>query len=242
MNYRKLHRTSSIIHKWAGITIGIQVILWIAGGLVMSWFNIGDVRGDYLKNPIPKIAVTAESYNFAALNEFIKLAVRPISSARTESLYGKTAFVVRYKNGDSILLDAKTAKLLPPFTESQIRKNALQIYTGKNPIQHAELLDQTDSEYKGKLPVWKIDFADDDETSFYLSPTSGKLVTVRTSLWRFYDFMWMLHIMDYDTRDDFNHPLLYLSAFGALIFSLSGFILIFFRFTKRDVSWLKKRN
>jgi len=36
----------------------------------------------------------------------------------------------------------------------------------------------------------------------------------------------MLHIMDYDTRDDFNHPLLVIAAASALLFALSGAVLL----------------
>jgi hypothetical protein len=35
----------------------------------------------------------------------------------------------------------------------------------------------------------------------------------------------MLHIMDFDTRDDFSHPLLQLAAAAGLIIALSGVVL-----------------
>ena len=67
MNFRKLHNISSKIHKWAAITIGIQVLLWVAGGFVMSWFNIDDVRGSYLRNELEPVVIAKRlnfSYNF----------------------------------------------------------------------------------------------------------------------------------------------------------------------------------
>lgn len=30
--------------------------------------------------------------------------------------------------------------------------------------------------------------------------------------WRVFDFLWMLHIIDFDSRDDFNHPLLQIAS------------------------------
>ena len=36
--------------------------------------------------------------------------------------------------------------------------------------------------------------------------------------------MWMLHIMDFDERDDFNTPLLQISALLGLILALTGLI------------------
>jgi len=51
---------------------------------------------------------------------------------------------------------------------------------------------------------------------------NGDLVTRRNRLWRIYDFAWMLHIMDYREREDFNHPLLVSASFLALLVVLSG--------------------
>jgi len=38
--------------------------------------------------------------------------------------------------------------------------------------------------------------------------------------------MWMLHIMDYETRDNFNSWWLRLAAFLALLFAISGLALV----------------
>ena len=48
----------------------------------------------------------------------------------------------------------------------------------------------------------------------YHKPT-GELVTRRHELWRVFDFVWMLHIMDYDTREDVNNPLLRVFTWAA---------------------------
>ena len=40
------------IHKWVALIVGIQIMLWIAGGLVMSAIPIEQVRGEH------KIAAT----------------------------------------------------------------------------------------------------------------------------------------------------------------------------------------
>ena len=60
----------------------------------------------------------------------------------------------------------------------------------------------------------------------------------RTTRWRVFDFLWMLHIMDYDEREDFNHPLLVSASLIALLAALSGVGLYFFRFRKRDFKWI----
>jgi hypothetical protein len=43
--------------------------------------------------------------------------------------------------------------------------------------------------------------------------------------WRWFDFLWMTHTMDYQTRDDFNTLLLRSFSLLGLITVLSGFVL-----------------
>lgn len=39
------------IHKWIALIVGIQIMLWIAGGLVMSAIPIETVRGEHKISP-----------------------------------------------------------------------------------------------------------------------------------------------------------------------------------------------
>ena len=45
-----------------------------------------------------------------------------------------------------------------------------------------------------------------DGTHFYVDAASGEIVARRTRFWRFYDWMWGLHIMDLQTREDTHNP------------------------------------
>ena len=42
----RLPKALTAVHKWVGVFVGIQVVLWVAGGLVMSAFPIELVRGE----------------------------------------------------------------------------------------------------------------------------------------------------------------------------------------------------
>ena len=46
----------------------------------------------------------------------------------------------------------------------------------------------------------------DDGTHFYVDAGSGEVVARRTRFWRVYDFMWGLHIMDLQGREDTHNP------------------------------------
>ena len=98
------------------------------------------------------------------------------------------------------------------------------------------LVDQANapSEIQGrKLPLWRIDFEDPGRTSFYVSPDDGALVTRRHDYWRIFDFVWMLHIMDYKDRADVNNTLLRAFAGLGLILSIAGIWLLWFSFKHR---------
>ncbi len=48
----------------------------------------------------------------------------------------------------------------------------------------------------------------------------------------------MLHIMDYEDRDNFNNLLLQSFAVSSLLFVISGLWLFLYSFRRRDFSWI----
>jgi len=75
------------------------------------------------------------------------------------------------------------------------------------------------------MPLWRVRFEQPESLNLYLDPWTGEMVARRTDRWRVFDFFWMLHIMDFDEREDFNHPLLQIAAALGLIIALSGVVL-----------------
>ncbi|MEL7309454.1 MAG: hypothetical protein AAGK05_17435, partial [Pseudomonadota bacterium] len=74
--------------------------------------------------------------------------------------------------------------------------------------------------------VWQVSFDDWLTTTLYLDSLTGKVITVRSTLWRIFDFFWMLHIMDYDERENFNNPLLISFSATSVLFCITGIILL----------------
>ena len=52
------------------------------------------------------------------------------------------------------------------------------------------------------------------------------MIARRNDVWRLYDFFWMLHIMDYRERSNFNHPLVIAASAGAVLLTLTGLVLL----------------
>ena len=66
---------------------------------------------------------------------------------------------------------------------------------------------------------------DEPSLRVYVDPRSGDIVAIRNTAWRAWDFLWMLHIMDYDDRDDIGTWLLKLFSLLALLTAIAGIVL-----------------
>jgi len=120
------------------------------------------------------------------------------------------------------------------LTAPEARAVAVADYSGDAPVASVALQEDATLEIRGLTPpLWRVDFADGRRTTIYVDPASGEIAARRNLLWRVYDVFWMLHIMDYRARDDFNHSLLVGSAATAWFLALTGLWLV--------VLWLRRR-
>lgn len=215
------------IHKWIGVVIGIQVVLWVAGGLVMSAFPIELVRGETQAAHPEPAAVTAQELR-VDLREAIA-AHGPVTGLRTLRIAGRLHVEAQRTGAAPFLIDAADGRRIDAIDEATAREVATRDFTGEGRIVAATLLTEGPGEYRGLLPVWQVRFDDARDTAIYVSAQNGQVVARRTDVWRLYDFFWMLHIMDYKERVDFNHALLIGASALALVLSVTGFWLLFYR-------------
>ncbi len=92
------------------------------------------------------------------------------------------------------------------------------------------------SEYRGRdLPLYKIESSDEtsENINVYVDPYSAKIVAIRSNQWRIWDFMWGIHIMDWNERDNIGNIFLKVFSILALLSALSG-IYLFFSANKRN--------
>ena len=90
--------------------------------------------------------------------------------------------------------------------------------------------EESGAEYRGRsLPLYKIETISEDskEINVYVDPFSKEIVAVRSNQWRIWDFMWGIHIMDWDERDNIGNIFLKLFSILALLSALSGIYLFF---------------
>jgi hypothetical protein len=133
-----------------------------------------------------------------------------------------------------MVVDAATGRPVGPLSEAEIRTIATKTYTGTEAIASAQLITEIPGEIRGrKPPLWRVEFDHWNQPTLYLSPTTGELLTRRHELWRIFDFVWMLHIMDYDERENVNNTLLRIFTWGAVLMASSGIWLLFYSFHRK---------
>jgi len=207
----------------------------------MSWIPIDTVRGTHnVEEQAPVALPNVEG--LLPLGDLDSHGKGQIQQATYMTFMGRPVVRLAHLGGSVSLVDARTGDVLSPIGEQVARQVADADFRPDVPIASSTLLDAHTIDYRGPLPVWQVTFADEDTTSIYVSPAEGRVLARRSATWRLYDFFWMLHIMDYDQRENFNNPLIMTFAFSAALFTLSGLGLVFFRFYRRDFNWLLGRR
>lgn len=219
------------VHLWVGILLGAQFLLWMLSGAVMSWFHIALVRGETAAFSAPPRELQVSTY---ASPGGVIVQVDAATSLELRSFLDRAVYEVRSPDG-AALFDASTGEKLSPLPEEMAREVAERDYLGAGDLETLMLMDDTPHEYRGPKPVWRADFDDRLSTRLYISPETGKVAARRNDIWRIYDFFWMLHIMDYDEREDFNNLWVRAASAIGVIFALSGLFMLFFRRSREVV-------
>lgn len=220
-------------HKWIALVVGIQALLWMISGLYMTAIPLDIIHGTRFVHTKaqPPLAATPR-LDLAA----IAARYPDITGLRLKRFLDREVFEVW--QGDTVtLVDALSGAPLSPLSETMARELALSLYQGKAPIRKIEWVTQAPQEVATRpVPMWRVEFTDSNETTFYLSPQTGELLATRHDLWRWFDFLWMLHIMDYEERSDTNNLLLQVASALGLVFALSGLWLLFYSFSRRQTT------
>lgn len=225
----RTHVIARKTHKWLGLFIGLQVVIWSLSGLYMTVVHIDTIHGDHLVRPARDRSVTA-----ASLVDPVALASNnKADTVRLAWLREQPMYVTSSKAGEAAF-EATSGRPIAAPSEAAIRDLARTYYTGREPITSARLITDIPGEIRGrKPPLWRVEFDHWNKPTFYLSPLTGELVSRRHELWRIFDFVWMLHIMDYNERENVNNTLLRVFTWGAVLMALSGAWLLLYAFPKK---------
>ncbi|HEX8574546.1 MAG TPA: hypothetical protein VF759_17530 [Allosphingosinicella sp.] len=212
------------IHKWIGLILGLQFMIWTVSGATMALLDMETVAGGEAR---PAAAAPALPSGGSAWPEVRRsLGSQPITGLTVRPLLDRRVLEVATPAGLR-LFDAADGR--PVQVDGLLaRKVAGAAYSGGGKVSSVTRLGQLELAVREhKLPIWRVDFSDDANSSFYVSGETGKLLERRNDTWRIWDLAWMLHNMDYVNRTSFNHPLIVTVAFGIIWLAITGFWLLF---------------
>ena len=212
-------------HVWLGWLVGVPILMWTVTGLVMVAKPIEEVRGTHLRKQVPETALPADTQIAVSLPA---ASTRPVRSVTTQVERGETITRIAYMDGTSTRYRAD-GSALGPLSELEARLIAADGVIGGDDVISTTQYAAADVpfDFRRPLPVWQVALA--DGTHVYIGTETGQIEAVRTRWWRVFDFMWGLHIMDLQTREDTHHPMLVFFAALAAIGALFGCILMFRR-------------
>jgi len=215
------------------LIVGIQLFLWALSGFYMVAVHIDIIHGDMLVKNMRQTVGNVTGKKVALSLSMNQIAQRyPKTHTITlKSLLGNPVYLIKSQSNTD-LLDAETGEQLSPLSRETILKIARYHYAGEGQIRLAEQMDgHPDTElHREPRSKWRIDFDDGWNSSFYIDPSSGQFIKRRHTLWHIFDFLWMLHIMDYDDRDNVNNTLLQIFSVAGVLFASSGIWLLFYSF------------
>jgi hypothetical protein len=240
-------------HRYLGLILGIQFLFWTIGGIYFSWSNMDDIHGDLNRRPLPMISVNSTFISPSAVIEKMKSIGQNVDSIydlKLIQLSGKPFYQLWIKEKLDFthtnhsekpkfkvqLASAITGELRGPLNESEAIAIAKEGFIGSTTIREVKLLTKTSShhEYRsGPLPAYAVSFDNPGKATVFVASELGTIQKIRNDKWRIFDFLWMLHTMDYQGRDNFGNILLRGFSIFGLFTIFSGFILFYISSGKR---------
>ncbi|GAA4809238.1 PepSY domain-containing protein [Litoribaculum gwangyangense] len=206
-------------HRYLGLFLGIQFLFWTISGLYFSWTDIDNIHGDHFKNL---------DYQPQAFNKLISPSQLNITNGiNTIELRDINNAPYYWVNNEQLFnaLDGTKKNFISKEEALYIAKNYMKIGLEVESIEQINEVGKHHEYRERLLPAYVISYKSDEALKAYVSVKDGKFQTVRHRSWRWFDFLWMTHTMDYEGRDNFNTTVLRAFSLLGLITVLSGFLL-----------------
>ena len=208
-------------HRYLGLFLGLQFLMWTISGLYFSWTDLDEIHGNQFKNLDYKPMAFENLISPSDLNHYETIKTIEIRDIQKEPF-----FLIN----ESYLYNARNGKNKKTISKEDA------IYIANNHMRSGLEISSVETifevgkhhEYRQKLlPAYVINYSSDENLKAYVSIENAKFQTVRHRDWRWFDFLWMTHTMDYEGRDDFNNTILRIFSLLGLITVMSGFSLWF---------------
>jgi hypothetical protein len=217
-------RVAGKVHKWLALLMAIQILFWFVSGLFFAVAPIEWVRSEHMVAeqravPIPVGEAAAGLQRVAAAN------AAPGERIELRTMLGRPVALVTAGETRPRLYDLASGRQLSPVPAALAVAIAEADHAGEARAAAVDAVTANSTEYRGALPAWRVRFDDGASRALYVAADTGTVTARRSTLWRVFDFLWSLHIMDFKNHEDFNTPLLIISTALALIVIVTGIVM-----------------
>ncbi|HEX8528364.1 MAG TPA: hypothetical protein VF646_00010 [Cytophagales bacterium] len=237
------------LHRYLGLVLGLQFLLWTAGGLYFSWSDMDEIHGDHQRHPAPPLRLGGPLASPSAVLDGLQTQYPGLTvvSVQVVDVLGEPLYQVVYQPGPGRprgvqLASARTGALRGPLSRAEAVALAKSRFHGPAEVAWVEYLTTAGAHHEYRenpLPAYAVRFKHPSRTTVYVAAQLGTVQKFRNDKWRVFDFLWMLHTMDYASRDNFGNVLLRaFSGFGLLTIA-SGFGL--YLLSSRTLRRLRKK-
>lgn len=222
----RLNRILYALHRWVALIILAQLSVWALTGAFFTLVSHDQLHGArHGHHPAPTLS--SDEAVLGPGDVLRRLAARGVRDVTALELRpGRGGPYWLATRGEAVLrlraADASDAPVERAEAEAVAREDqggsavlAARRYTASPPLEYR----------KKPLPAWRVELADDAGTAVWVDASRGVVTARRTRVWRVYDFLWALHIMDYWGRDDFHTPWMVMAAVVAIVTVASGAVI-----------------
>lgn len=227
----RIARVASWLHKWLGLIVGVQVVFWFVSGLFFALAPIERVRSEH------RIAAHEHRLELSGAPTPADIAAllpeHPQRLNYESDATGASVAVAEFAERRPITIDLATGQARGELARDHAVAIARAHIGAELPVKSAALLTEASPEYRGALPAWRIAFEDREGLAVYVAVDTGRVMARRSDLWRVYDALWALHIMDWRDHENFNTGLLIVTTALALVLAIAGVVLLPYRIALR---------
>ena len=229
------------IHKWIALIVGVQVLGWVLGGLIMTAIPIELVHGD--QHAATPVLSPIDLKRLVPLDRQLALADQTdVASATLKNTPRGPVWVLKSAAGSEGWWNAYTGENVDEIKAPDASRFAAMAYKGSGKLTGVDYEETAPKEAQVSGPLWRASFADAEHTRLYLDSFTGEVLSRRSSLWGFYDFFYQIHIMNFGATRSYNHPLIVIAAAASLFVVITGFVLLWFRLARDLAGVLRRRQ
>ena len=215
---------AAAVHKWLALLLAVPILFWFGSGLFFAAVPIERVRSEHVKAVIAPSPVPLDVAS-AGLARLAAQGTATGDRIEVKTLNGRAVAMVAGSDRPR-LYDLVSGRLISPLTGADAAAIARADHVGAPAPIGTELVNSKSPDYRGALPAWRVDFTTGTNRSIYVAADTGAVTARRSTLWKVYDFLWGLHILDLRDHEDFNTPLLIGTVALALVLLVSGLVLL----------------